>query len=421
MFDSRRQTDRPRTRAFTLTELMVSVAILVLIMLAVSYIFSAASSATGVATAAIELSDVVETMRRTMQTDLDTMAPGLLIIDSPDPCMVLPFPNNMVPDATGEPKPSTYDPNYALRRDRMVFLSATSPRTYESSRYAGVTSGEAMICYGHAGYFPPGLTTPIQDPIQLAPTAFDRLLMRRAILLGAPLPAFPIRPLGLSDGYFQAVSRIILCAEDAVQETLSDLTTRLRRPDYAPTSTLRWTYVRSYSLKSLDDIHRTWLAPAMANFDADLEAQWYVSLQHCFDFVPHVGHFMIEWSDGALGVLGEILWYGLPRDINGNGTVAPQADANDIPDTWPKSELVDHWPPDDASGIALSNGFEENPGVTSPPDYPGYRAVWRVDNGTWNLRPKMLRVTVRIYDENKRMRDADERLGQKRSFVLQVP
>lgn len=85
---------RPRCRfdtsreGFTLTELMVSIAILVIAMLAVSYIFTSVSRTSGLTTAYIELTHTLDVMRRTMQQDLDAMAPGVLIIDSPDPFQV---------------------------------------------------------------------------------------------------------------------------------------------------------------------------------------------------------------------------------------------------------------------------------------------------------------------------------------------
>ena len=386
---------------FTLTELMVSIAILVVVMLAVSYIFSAVSKTTGLTTANIELTDTLDILRRTMQDDLNAMAPGLLIIDSPDPLNLNGAEPTHIPDALGEPFDDT-DPNYAPRRDRLVLLTGTSPGTYQSWFYPDISTGEAAIHYGHGGVWG-GDTVPVHLPA----LAFDRVLVRRVVLLGADGAATAVYPLGWPPpgSELLVMFRLHICAFDAVQETLSDLLVRLR--GFPATLALQPLYIRSLAGRGFDEV-----PPIRINAYISTEEErvaWRNRLRHCFEMMPRVGHFIVEWTDGAPpdGPLdpegGGMQWYGLARDLDDSGT------AGEFGEPRPKGA----WPP--------TGDYPPEEDPVSPDDYPGYRAVWRVDNGTWHLRPKALRVTVRLYDANKRVRDADERLGQPRSFILEVP
>lgn len=381
---------RATAPAFTLTELMVSVAVLVIAMLAVSYIFSSVTRTSGITTANIELTDVIETMRQTMQADLNAIAPGLLIIDSPDPRAVdLNNEKPYVPDAVGEDFIDN-DPNYAPRRDRLVLLTSTNPGTYAS--WWGGTSGEAIITYGHNGVWQSDLSNSAPIPLWQAvyfPTAMSRTLGRRVILLGVDDESgngLAQYPLGPSEATFD---RFHQGWDDAVGETLSALLIRL---DGLTSAQIRGLWRRSAAFYSV--------SPASA--DPDYHGK------HAFQFMPRVGHFIVEWTEGELAVGGGLLWFGLyrGRDINKDGTDdLIFADRRNT--TWPPDpSAADYYPPEEAAAA---------------PDHPGYRAIWRVDKGTWHLRPKALRITVRLYDSNKRLRDADERLGQERSFILEVP
>lgn len=393
--------------AFTLTELMVSVAVLMIAMVAVGYIFTSVSKTSGITTGTIELTDTIETMRQTMQADLDAMAPGILIIDSPDP---LSLSNGTVSEPTFIVDAVGEEATYPCRRDRLVFLTSTAPGTYQSWVDPTESSGEAIIHYGHAGHYYP--KRGVVDPTWLAPTAYERMLLRRITLLGTQQGPAQF-PLGLITGTPEQL-RIHLSAEDSVQETLSDLLTRLRDPDYETTADIRMMYARSLAGESTSNVYYGVLN--MADFTEEFKAVWRRELRHCFEFLPRVGDFIVEWTDGAIAVGGGRLWYGLELDGNHDGDLDDPVDV--IPMSGATGNGADEWRAD-----ALYGGFsfEQRPELVSPPDYAGYRAVWRVDGDTWHLRPKALRITVRLYDANKRILDADERLGREYSFVLQVP
>jgi len=69
-------------RGFTLIELMVSVAIMVVMLLAVGKIFKMSSDASGLVIAHTEVLERLQTIARVMEADLRNIRPGLLIIDS---------------------------------------------------------------------------------------------------------------------------------------------------------------------------------------------------------------------------------------------------------------------------------------------------------------------------------------------------
>ncbi len=384
---ARRQSDRRRSvRGFTLTELMVSVAVLVIAMVAVGYIFSAVSKTSGLTTADIELTDAADVLRRTMQEDLNALAPGILVINSTNPESVSPHEHAYVPDASGEP--STNDANYAPRRDQLVFLTSTNPQTYASWAW-GLTSGEAAVYYGHNGdpewtnAYPLPIAPASQTPV---PPAISRKLGRRAILLGVSDPGglgfLAVYPLASNDVNFERFHR---GGDDVVRERLPDLLLRLRSLNHDQIQGL-WRRSAAYAAVSVD--------PGDPDYYAN----------HAFQFVPRVGDFIVEWTDGSPSAAGGLKWYGQDRDVNADGEInIDEGDVTPYAQGWGSPVFGPEYP-------------------TDLPDYlQGYRVVWRVDRGTWSVRPKALRVTVRLYDASKRIRDEAQRLGQVRSFVLEVP
>ncbi len=409
------ETHRARRPAFTLTELLVSVAILVIAMLAVSYIFTSVSKTSGIATAAIEVNHSIEVLRQTMQADLDAMAPGLLIIDSPDPELVGlspawdPREPNYVPDAIDDPPPLIYEDNfaYAPRRDRLTFFTRTSPGTYESWVLRDVTSGEAVITYAHGATEFQVVGTGLQAIVlqRLIPIAYERTLQRRQILLGGTTTLDPDVvadqfPLDINEAL---AGSFYIGARDTVQETLSELLLRLKDPARDVTTTIDMLYARSVAWENTAPAYADYFVPLILRNDEPIQPYWHDRLKYMNEFLRHVGSFRVEWTDGTTDLgTGQLLWYGLTRrvDFDGDG----------LEDVAPKSP----WPPPTESP-------EEDRYIINDKDHPGYRAVWRVDNDTWKLRPKALRVTVRLYDSNKRLRDENDRLGQERSFVLDVP
>jgi len=419
-------TPRPESRvpspgrsAFTLAELMVSVAILVVAMLAVGYIFSSVTKTSGITTATIELTDAADVLQKTMQRDLDVLLPGGMMIRA-----IVPGIN--LKDLPIEPVvPQT-------RSDGLLFFASGSPGQFQSFWNPQAVSSDAIIFYAHGGDEMPN------GDLALPLSLFDRILCRRAILLvsesyapgdpnwgngacGPPLNDanyLPPSTLGRApwndaSAFNQLNTRLMYSRVDVIQgHTASDLITRLRGPLAGYASFI----MHNYAPRRLpEDLNRL-----------------YDRGRSCFNLMPHVGEVIVEWTAGS-GVDprpstydGRLQWFGLGRDVAGDGVIRSTLALHNQ-STLPVTDVMSRTAYSlkfTLPVLAIEQTRDDGPtavryGSSISPNSAGYLAVW--SERTWQYRPKAIRVIVRLYDSNKRIRDDDNRLGREYSFVLQVP
>jgi len=396
---------------------MVSVAIMVLAMLAVGYIFSSVSKTSGLTTANIELTDSIDVLQRIMQEDLRLIVPGVLIIQSPLPMVDL-------RDRPGEPLIRQ------TRADAMAFLASGPPGYFQSFWNPRVTSSEAVLFFGQ------GLNETMSAP----PNLFDRVLCRRAILfVPETLTGTPELNGGWS-GYVASEKDPNYLPPTTLGETVwghrlmfNQLNSRLTtaKVDVVQTHTLTDLV---FLLRGLGDPNRVadpnlpgltdrCFAPAALPRDPTLVHE---RGRGCFNLMHRVGDVIVEWTDGSVAdprsgsYDGRLQWFGLGRDVDGDGVIALGGDRPGSADVVSRTRWSTRYGQPVAPISLLELAWDDRAPPASYGSSPGtYRAVWTED--TWAYRPKAIRITVRLYDQSRRVRDADGRLGREYAFVLQVP
>jgi len=393
-------------RGFTLVELMVSVTIMVLALLAVGKIFKMSSDASGLVIAHTEVLERLETIARVIEADLRNIRPGLLIIDSPGPVITTDVED---PSGVVQGLFNTAVPPVRFRSDGLAFFSSGGPNLHQSHWSSPpAASGEAIIFYGHSW---PGSAT---DPTLLASgPAADWGLCRRAILM---LPNFNANdwPSGYQPLAIQNAGTINLF--------LTNLLPKFR--------TFEWEAVTGASLGALSgeiqeriDIARplnwSWSAGLIRSLfgRSELPDKFSVSADASKPdqkdyrrggalLAGHVGDFIVQWTDGTTYTSGAnrgaLRWF--PSDIADDGTY------------------------DEINELKQDQSIEEY--VTGTLNY---RAIWNAT--TWDRRPKALRITVRLYDGNQRLRESVglvdnsatpkpftvTRYGQEHQVIIPIP
>lgn len=392
-------------RAFTLVEMMVAVALLALVMVMVSQVFTMSGEAAGRTTAQAEVISASSALREKLSADLDRMAPGLLVIECPPPLL----------DRIEVPGGSAIIP---IRHDRLAFISAGSAGRFQSFtdptrgyfnpadplavNLTPASSDAALLYYG------PGITAtnasgaPLVESVFLNDTSIPAVnwaLARRAILLlnqrpldngqntawRANLPMVTTgatRLLDLLNGNpFAANNPFRLGLMDAA---VSD--DPLGRPadPQALTNIVEQNYI---ALSSAPDTPAppglwgmNWCPPSASQRDSAVEDHY---TRSGFTFMPGLVDLRIEWTDGRQvnpPVDQRTRWYGLKPDPTSN----PPASLSYRPD------------PSFQAGSAFEV-FQTGAGAR-------YRAIWRPS--TWHLRPKAIRLTYRIYDASRRLSES---------------
>lgn len=158
--------DRGRRRGFTLTELLVAIAVVIGIMLAVSKIFSTVSTVSGVGEATTDVMQESAAIGRQLRTDLSGLAP-----DTPFMIRCVSVANNVNGAALLNPNLA---PDARIRADQLVFFAngqhfvhnfLTGDRAFQR-----VQSSLARIYFGHAFQLR-GASRPVD--VTGAPRAFD--------------------------------------------------------------------------------------------------------------------------------------------------------------------------------------------------------------------------------------------------------
>jgi len=381
---------------------MVSVTIMVLALLAVGKIFKMSSDASGLVVAHAEVLERLQTMARVIEADLRNIRPGLLIIDSPGS-----LATTDIEDPTGAVQ-ALFDkalPPVRFRSDGLVFFSSGGPNLHQSHWSSPpAASGEAVIFYGHSW---PGSAI---DPTLLASgPAADWGLCRRAILM---LPNFN------ANDWPSGYQPLAIQNSGTINLFLTNLLPKFR--------TFEWEAVTGASLGALSgeiqeriDIARPlnwqWSGGLIRSLfgRSELPDKFSVSADASKPdqkdyrrggalLAEQVGDFIVQWTDGNTYTSGSLRWF--PSDIADDGTY------------------------DELNDLKWDQSIEEY--VTGTLNY---RAIWNAT--TWHKRPKALRITVRLYDGNRRLRESVRlvdgavppnaftvtRYGQEHQFIIPIP
>ncbi|MCK6482752.1 MAG: hypothetical protein L6R00_01280 [Phycisphaerae bacterium] len=457
-----------RSRAFTLVEALISVALMLVAMVAVGQIFKIASDASGRTVAHAELVQAAAAFEDTVRREIARLCqPGLLIIDSPDPVLTA--------DIFGGDPALQIIP---MRHDRLVFIGKGGPEEYESLTDANVpsyynadndvgrlpqvggssggletdtgkawTSSEALVFIGPSfpdgRYFvqqPPNIGASDVDPTL---TAKEWIVSLRRILLSAPgsgaakwFTSFTGNtPSQFTNGQYPlsdiTTSFFFFGALDAVPETTEQIISRIQAATAATQVQGLWqltvcpTRVVSY-----------W--PDSPN-NPNPDARTFHYRRAAFNLMPRIADIRIEWTDGSVvdpldadpspaiyqprdpstqwfGArrdAGESIFYGgAPRHWSAPDAGGLGASSGDV---CFKRSWLDEFDPavslPESSADAFGNSAAgtvnriESLGTATGNGIKSYRAAWLPR--TWGFRPKALRFTFRVYDATDRIANND--------------
>ena len=181
-----RSIDSRIIRAFTLVELMVAVGLLLVVIIAVSRIFSTASKVAGLGEAVNDILQETGAIERQIRTDISRIDyDGVLVIQ----CVAIKNNANLLSSSSAPLIDPTRPANATIRCDQLVFFSKG---TQTSARFAGnqdlgpfnglARSNLSRILYGHGvqlpDLIPQGATSSRPAPIAfsdrpLLPWSFD--------------------------------------------------------------------------------------------------------------------------------------------------------------------------------------------------------------------------------------------------------
>lgn len=418
-------TTTPRShKGFTLIELLVSMALMIVLMISISEVFSISSdSATRIAADA-EILAASAAFRETVSDQMSKMTDGLLVIDCPAPM----GPSSQRAEIRGG------DRFLRLRHDRLVFMthgdigeyqSFTDPTRGDPTNVNTQTAGSAEALV----YFGPGIplsrrsipATTLGGLDDVTLTASEWVFLHRSILLmlekdanadpswtppnmdfiaGGMLNGGNL-PLGFLRGRMDAV--VSGNARRANTRTVADIILAKPFSDLLSDS------------PSIEALWQPSLAPRSVTLANIARLDHYT--RSGSSFVRHMADFRIDWTDGRrIDPLGGDLrtrWFGLrpDPDFNVSNGVLNSIATTQIPNiAVRRQDVVSYGGGRFADSTqeevdAFSNKIEWV-NTTGSAANTAYRAIWRGD--TWRFRPKALRFTYRIYDGKNRLKQAVE-------------
>lgn len=432
---------------FTLIELMVVMTILGLTIVAASQLFTITSDATVRTDANAQVIQRSRQINERLEDQVGKLAnESMLIINCPRPIF-----------GVAENKASL---RWPMRWDSLVLVTRGDNDEYESfiDRRRGsfadpmlspATSSEAIV------YFGPGLplttdpnsfVTPLtlNDP-QL--TAQEWMFLHRSILLllekrddipnGSFDPTVTIPrisdqlaaggifnnpTIGTLLGVYRDNSIDVLVSDDNLQASAASVSDIILQKD-----------LFADLLSDNPSIAPLW-QPSWAPRTVRVENNFRNARDHYTrsgsNFMPGLADFRIEWTDGGVDTLGADLnpgpdingdgirdgtgdeggtrWFGLrespglPADSNMTDAVIDNVTNRLNPTPLPNVAIMRSNPvlfPEgaDAYQAVEWSELDSNIGINA-----AYRAIWRGD--TWDLRPKALRFTYRLYDDGNRLK-----------------
>ena len=424
-------------RAFTVVELLVAMAILVITVVAVTEIFDLSSEAAGRTAAHAEVLGASAAVQQRVASLLSNIKSGLLIIESP-------APTGGRADIAGGPA------YFRLRHDRLVFIASAAPGEFQSytdprrgtpdnPTPAPANSSEALIYLGPG--IPlgdtgrPRLPRPFDNDAYMLPGA-EWILAQRSILfvLDPPNPAVPTWTPGdmgvftnsggmLHGGRLGVLPAPPMLRPYGVGAMDAVVSSATHRADAATLIELFRGLPISNLLSANPDARALWDAnwcPTTVSLE-DPAVQDYGDhyTRSGWNFQPHLADLRIDWTDGRDVLVDpdgnpgggdetyETRWFGLRPDPDSPSDLSNPAALAYLPVR--RQGFPDYSSPAEAEAFGLSGGTNQiewsNPGGIGGSAVDGaYRAVWRTD--TWAFRPKALRFTYRIYDSGNRLKES---------------
>lgn len=438
-FETRPARGRRRvSRGFTLIEILVTAALLTIAMAAVIQIFTITSDAAAKTSANSDVVRKAAAVREAITAELSRMAPGFLVIQSPEPT----------------PVRSEIDGDLRfmrLRHDRLVFLTHGEVDAYQSftdptrgGPFApGVrktaSSPEALVYFGPGTPLIDGAAAPVDDtlnPFSQTLSASQWIFQHRAILLidklnpgSNPTWLPPVMNNVVSAGgmldHGNLLTNLVTGSMDAIR---SDTTANGLRATAQ-------TFISLIQRKPLDGTDLLSASPSIESLWTPSVAPAQVSLENVTltnyytragsNFIPGLADFRIEWTDGGVDVGADntlntaddhTRWFGLRPDPN---SVITNTDIdNMLADNAPalpyvasrRQDYVNDTTYEAAGVFGIAAGTQNKVewsrnGAASGLD-SAYRAIWRPE--TWDHRPKALRFTYRIYDPDNRLKQSED-------------
>jgi type II secretory pathway pseudopilin PulG len=429
----------PKTRGFTIVELLVATGIMVVTIVALSEIFTISSQTARRTSAHAEVIAASAALQQRLTDLLSKIGPGMLIIDSPDPTgghNSYPLRSDLLGGAN----------HYRITHDRLVFVASGGPDEFQSftdptrgtpdnPTQTPVTSSEALIYIGPGMPLINGQGVRFDDDAVGLPGS-QWVLAQRAILLVPDLPPLAAnapQPVAnwhngvLGVGLFtDPVGGMLhggLFGEDALPLPPGPLgplgsycvgSMDVVKSEPGVTRADGSTLIRLFQDLSIADLLSMSpnTPPARALWKSNYcpvsislpDPQAYDYYQRVGAYVqPRLADFHIEWTDGrrinpdGQGTTIDIgtRWFGLRVDPGSVGT----PDALKFAASMRRNYSSDTtFAEREAFGMNGQASIIES--ATDPTGNSAfsaaYRAIWRTD--TWQFRPKALRFTYRIYD-----------------------
>lgn len=396
-----------RIRAgFTLAELMVSVAVLLILMTMVGWIFATATGASSKATANNELMGGVRAAQGQMAEDFGARIPR----DG----MGRPTFMGIWYQLTPDPRYSTSTPTRYLRTDRIVFYTLVDDMVRQDQPASMKISGPARVFYGH------------ENGILKKMDVEQWTLARRQKILAPTLPAgyytYPTSYVLPDDGIDASFKASNYSDQKKLWDGVSDLYDNWEceggtLEDWRGVSIESYFAASGLMVENPVTATMSWIRRPIINTVNDITRQ--TGMQMCF--LPGCAEFKVQrWieRDPLTGApLGPNSGYGMPRwypeeDVDGNGLVETVTTANDFAYMQAGMgggssalDIREYFNEPLPSTVSASGSLAWGlvAGAHSTPYVQGAEGRW-LYYGEQDV-PKALKVTVRLYDPNKRLED----------------
>lgn len=443
-------------RGFTLTELMIAIALVLLLMVGVTKVFQLTSDTIGAGMAISSITRDQRAAQNVFERDFEGLAnnhPALAIWGQQTP--------GYLDRAALDNDPTNAAPEI-FRTDRLgMFITGDFQRqtANDGSLASSVSSQQAYVWYGHlvlpdAGgnmMFQPANTVPITPGAIITGGDFRNpgnpnnyfarqwVLGRNVMLLKQKvLPTTGTPPISV----FQVSSTGIEVEQAYIDDTGANdrvgftKTSAAGGADTTPLATRPRLQQSRYDLIGMDSVSADCfprvatklLAPGnwWDDFDFRFQADpfpvrpltsaaaakttpqflagctsFIVEFAGEYDATPGLDYDDIDPDGPGAGTLPQIRrtrWYGFPRDVNGDGNI----NENDVAPVGWHLGSTQAFERDD-NGNAFPNKPGSYPGGTTAAPYPTllkYVTAWTVDPATW---PKLIRITYTVQDPNGRL------------------
>lgn len=445
-----RQLNRSLRRpGLTLIEMLVTVGLVAIVIVTVSQIFRVTADAAAVTEANASLIQKSRIINETLEREVGNLAPGSFL------AIVAPPPLRQTREIKG-------GPTIPLDINTIAFAAHGNPDAYESfatdadpttATLEPVTSSEALVYFGPGNAMttnPVGVIQPM--PLENAGLfTLDWPFVHRDILLVPKISSTPQEQAidmtahmsigGIFNNQSGLLPRYANGEEDVIY---SSDTVRANSETIAQIIMSKdWNTDLASNYPSITALWSRSLAPSTVALNPLFSNQKNFYRRSGATMMFGLANFRVEWTDGQpidpIGPDGmrntgdenlDTRWFGVrpdpdqvvsDADLDALTTYVNSSSAEGVPyyafrrqDVTPRLDsalTIQEAQRLHASQQALSDIYRDkiewprgNNSVGT--DQAMYRAIWRAD--TWQYRPKALRFTYRLYDENQRIKNVTE-------------